>query len=140
MKSLIAVLALTLALPPLAALAAEQANLDAGRKSVARGQFDNAIEQLERAIVADPRNPEGFMLLGESHRRQGRLTAALKYLNIALELEPNHLEALRSKGDVLLAQGEREEAEAVLQHLRQRCGDCREYRRLRQKVAQAGNG
>lgn len=134
-------LALALALPALdAARAAEQANLEAGRALAARGKLDAAILQLERAIVADPRSAESFMLLGETHRRKGRLGDAMKYLDIALELDPAHLRALRAKGDVLLSRGEVAEAEEILQHLQRSCGDCREYQRLRQKVARAGNG
>jgi len=115
-----------------------RANLDAGIQALEAKEYEKAVQQLEIAIVADPKNPDGFYRLGQSHRALGNYRRALKYIRLALEIEPNHLAALKERGVVLLEAGEREEAKVTLQQLGDKCDRaCPEYQSLKQQVEAA---
>lgn len=117
---------------------APRANLDAGIRAFEARDYEKAVQQLEIAIVADPKNPEGFYRLGQSHRALGNYRRALKYIRLALEIEPNHWAALKERGIVLLEAGEPEEAKVALEQLGDRCEyACPEYESLKQRVETA---
>lgn len=114
-----------------------QMNLKAGLTAMQADDFDAAIAQLERAIVADPKNPDGYAALGQSHRELGNSQKALKYSRIALEIEPSHLSALQLHGLAQLDVGELAAAEDTLERLGRRCDRiCNEYERLSQAVTE----
>lgn len=118
--------------------AAPRANLNAGIQALEAKDYQKAVQQLEIAIVADPKNPEGFYRLGQSHRALGNYRRALKYIRLALEIEPNHLPALKERGVVLLEAGEHDEAEVALEQLGDKCDHtCPEYQSLKQQVEAA---
>jgi len=100
-------------------------NLEAGRKALERQEYVTAVAEFERAVVADPRNPDAYVLLGQAHRRLGMPGRALKYSRLALELRPNHPPALMLRGEAYLDQGQLAPAEEALARLRARCaGQC----------------
>ena len=112
-----------------------QLNLKAGLNAMQADDYDAAVIQLERAIVADPKNPDGYTALGQSHRQLGDSEKALKYSRIALEIEPSHLSALQLQGRAQLDVGELEAAETTLERLGRRCDRiCAEYELLSRAV------
>lgn len=112
-----------------------QLNLKAGLNAMQADDYDAAVIQLERAIVADPKNPDSYTALGQSHRQLGNSQKALKYSRIALEIEPSHLSALQLQGQAQLDVGELEAAESTLERLGQRCDRvCAEYEQLSRAV------
>lgn len=113
-----------------------QLNLKAGLSAMQADDYGAAVIQLERAIVADPKNPDGYAALGQSHRQLGNSQKALKYSRIALEIEPSHLSALHLQGQAQLDVGELTAAEDTLERLGRRCDRiCPEYERLSRAVA-----
>ncbi len=116
-----------------------QPNFAAGLRALAAEDFAGAVQQLERAIVADPKNSNAYYHLGRSHRGLGDSDRALKYLRLALQIDPNHFAALRERGETLLAQGKRKEARGILDELSNRCGDsCPDAAALRDAIRAAG--
>jgi tetratricopeptide (TPR) repeat protein len=114
------------------------ANLKAGVAALEAKEFDEAVRQLEIAIVADPKSPDGYFRLGQSHRGRGDFHRALKYIRLALQIRPNHLAALYERGSTELAAGEREAAVETLEALGEKCGrQCEEYESLKKLVEAA---
>ena len=114
------------------------ANLEAGVRALEARDYDKAVQQLEIAIVADPKNVDGYYRLGQSHRGLGDYRSALKYIRLALQIQPNHLAALFERGSTELAAGEREAAEETLEKLGQTCKRaCAEYESLKTLVEAA---
>jgi tetratricopeptide (TPR) repeat protein len=111
------------------------ANLEAGRKALERNALVEAIVEFERAIVADPRNPDGYVYLGQAHQEFGAPRRALKYYQLALELDPGHRRALMMRGRALLVRGALAPAEQTLAVLAAKCNaDCNEFERLNSEV------
>ncbi len=115
-----------------------RANLDAGIAALKVRDYDRAIKQLEIAIVANPKNPDGYYRLGQSHRARGDMRRAMKYIRLALQIEPNHLAALRERGETELATGEVEKARETLEQLGAKCKpSCPEYELLKKSLEAA---
>jgi tetratricopeptide (TPR) repeat protein len=117
---------------------APHGNLDAGIAAYESRDFRMAVQQLEIAIVADPKNPEGYFRLSQAHRALGNYRRALKYVRLALAIEPNHLAALRERGVILLEAGQPADAKLALEQLGEKCGRaCPEYESLKRQLAAA---
>ncbi len=115
-----------------------QRNLVAGIRALQAEDFEGAVKQLERAIVADPKSSIAYYNLGRSHRGLGDAVRALKYFRLALLIEPNNFPALREWGETLLAAGKADEARDVLSELEERCGNsCPETSALRRAIRAA---
>jgi tetratricopeptide (TPR) repeat protein len=80
-----------------------------------RGEFAKAVEAFAREATRDPLvtnavDPREAMGLAAAAFRDGTMDAAVRHLNVAIELEPNRAEAHRLLGRVLLASGQDEAA------------------------------
>jgi Tfp pilus assembly protein PilF len=114
-----------------------QPNFMAGLKAMETQDFRTAIQQLERAIVAQPANADAYWRLAEAHRQSGDLRRAVKYSRIALDLEPAHRGALLEEGLAWLAAGDQAQAQATLDTLGLKCKQaCPEFERLRQALGE----
>jgi tetratricopeptide (TPR) repeat protein len=132
---IIASVALLAAQAAFAATERRQPNFAAGLKAIESQDYRTAIQQLERAIVAQPANADAYWRLAEAHRQSGDLRRAVKYARIALDLEPAHRGALLEEGLAWLAAGDRKQAEATLETLGGKCQQaCPEFERLRQAL------
>ncbi|MHC4716498.1 MAG: tetratricopeptide repeat protein, partial [Planctomycetota bacterium] len=80
-----------------------KAAFDAGKAAYAKGDFEKAREQFERASKTDVRNPEVFLWLGRSHHQLGQVNDAVAAWTRTLALAPNEpyakkmLDALRGQ-------------------------------------------
>ncbi len=63
-------------------------HLKRGQDLMEEGNISIALEEFNRCVIIDSRNPGGYMARGEAHFRQGRHEDALKDYNKALELSP----------------------------------------------------
>ena len=128
----VSVAALVVSLSPLAAetgkkfqavsdkLAAEAAT--ALLAQPAGGDGSNGAQVLyERALVANPANIAALIGLGRTHEKGGRVGKSLKYYRQALELEPNHLDALGLQGKAFLSKEMLDRAEANRDKLSRLC-------------------
>ena len=114
------------------------ANLEAGVRALEAKDYDKAMQQLEIAIVADPKNADGYFRLAQSHRGLGDPLRALKYIRLALQIQPNHLAALYERGSTELEAGETAAAEETLEKLGKTCEQaCAEYESLKTLVEAA---
>jgi Tfp pilus assembly protein PilF len=110
--------------------------LEQGKAALAKQDFKAASAAFEQAVVANPHNALGFSYLGLTKLRMGEKPAAKKYFDIALEIDPNQIQALSWAGQADLSASNLESAEAKLQRLSRLCGpDCAEYKQLSQAVS-----
>lgn len=69
----------------------------------------------QRALACDPSHVEARVLLGSALQASGELDAAQAHLDVALSIEPRNPGAIASAAQLLLLQGARAEAWALLQ-------------------------
>lgn len=71
----------------------------------AAGQYADARDMLESALVVDPRNRAAFIGLAHAAQGQGLPGKAIKLYSEALKLEPNDLAALEGQGEAMVQRG-----------------------------------
>lgn len=74
------------------------------------GRLDAAIDDYERSIGADPRNPAAFNNLGVALKDRGRVDEAAEAFQKALALDPKYEKALNNLGVIRFRKGQYEEA------------------------------
>jgi Flp pilus assembly protein TadD len=75
-----------------------------GRSHASAGQFSSALIQLTRAKADKPLDPEDLILLGECQRRAGLYDNAEQTVDSILESDPDNLNALAEKANLLYLQ------------------------------------
>jgi protein O-mannosyl-transferase len=86
-----------------------------GRELLLKGQMDEAVQHIRRAIEIQPDLPEAHCNLGTAWLQQGRLDEAIVELRKAVEINPRFAEAHNTLGVALAQQGEIGEAISHLQ-------------------------
>jgi len=103
---------------------------------IAEQKFDMAVEKLQAYTQKTPWDPEGFNLLGYSHRQLGAYAEAKAAYDRALRLDPGHVGVHEYLGELYLQTGKPEEAKAELAKLAEICGTgCVEYQTLAKAIA-----
>jgi superkiller protein 3 len=80
--------------------------INAGLLLLKQKQPAEAILALQAALRAKPSDATSWEALGAAYQSLGRLTAALKAYNRAIELNPNRIYSLIQKGNLLLTLGD----------------------------------
>lgn len=93
-----------------------------GEAALAAGQFNQADDLLETALIADPRNRGAFIALARVATRQKLYGQAIRFTNKALLLEPNDLSALSVQGEAMVEMGALGRAQQNLAKLKTLCG------------------
>lgn len=70
------------------------------------GNFDSAIEKIEKALLQEPKNVEALIVKATIALKQENYGAALTTIDSALSLEPNNTEAISVRASLHKAQGE----------------------------------
>jgi tetratricopeptide (TPR) repeat protein len=110
--------------------------VEKGKAALAKQDYQAASQAFEQAVVANPHNALGFSYLGLVKLRMGDKPVSKKYFDIALEIDPNQIQALSWAGQADLAGANLESAEAKLQRLSRLCGpNCTEYKQLSEAVS-----
>lgn len=110
--------------------------VDQGKAALAKQDLKAASQAFEEAVVANPQNAVGFSYLGLTKLRMGEKPVAKKYFDIALQIDPNQIQALSWAGQADLSASNLESAEAKLQRLSRLCGpNCTEYKQLSEAVS-----
>jgi Tfp pilus assembly protein PilF len=100
------------------------------------GQFDQATDLLESALVVDPRNRAAFLRLAEVARTRGLTGKAIRLYREALVLEPNDVRALGGQGEAMVAKGAVEKARENLARIKTLCtANCAEAQTLAAAIA-----
>ncbi len=82
--------------------------------ATAKGDHQNAAEELRRAIAEYPEFATAHAELGKSYLKLNQLESADEHLRLALKLKPGTFDALANLGIVLVRLKKQEEAESVL--------------------------
>lgn len=101
-------------------------------------QFDRAIEELQAFVADEQNNPDAWNWLGYSQRSTGDLDGSLRSYNKALKLDKRHLGANEYLGELYIMRGDMNKAMKQLKRLEKYCGDCDEYKKLEEVIANAG--
>lgn len=100
-----------------AMMARGQAAAEAGRLSEAQGWY-------ERAVVQLPASAEAYARLGHVEVELEDTVRARKHFRIALEIDPNHADALNWAGQLDAREGRGDAARMKLSRLSRTCEDC----------------
>jgi tetratricopeptide (TPR) repeat protein len=68
--------------------------LQRGYKKAQRGQVDSAIYELNKTIILDKLNPEGFYNLGGAYYQKGNYAKAKYYWEQCVKINPNYTQAV----------------------------------------------
>ncbi|KQN26942.1 hypothetical protein ASE86_08930 [Sphingomonas sp. Leaf33] len=111
--------------------------LEKGRALKAAGNLAGATDMVETALVVDPRNRPGFLLLAEIARAQNLPGKAIRLYREALLLEPNDVAALKGQGEAMVQKGAVEKAKENLAKIQKLCAakPCAESTQLSAVIA-----
>jgi Flp pilus assembly protein TadD len=108
----------------------------AGKKAIEARDWNAAIKSLSTAVLRAPDNADIQNYLGYANRNAGKLDAAFKHYQRALELNPRHRGAHEYIGEAYLMMKDLANAEKHLAALDRLCLlPCEEYADLKAKVA-----
>lgn len=92
-----------------------------GVREFNQAQFEQAIDDFQKAIDRDPKNPDGYYNLARTYHRLGTLQGSETYLkqaeqlyNQCLDRDENHRDSYRALAVLLAEQGRQEEAFRLL--------------------------
>lgn len=103
----------------------------AGEAALAQRNTQEAINQFEAALAADPRNLSAYVGMARAAETEGLPGKAIRFYREALAIDPNHQAVLEAQGNAYLARGARSRAEANLERLKTLCAnDCANANRL----------
>ncbi len=112
--------------------------LQRGIDALNASQTDEAMDLLEQAIVAHPKNARAFAYLGQAHEKAGDMDKARKNYEAALSIDPDDLKALMWAGLAAIEKEELEAAQTHLERLRRLCsGRCAEFRTLSEALSES---
>jgi len=119
---------------------AEWVDLDpdfkAGKKALAREDWNGAIAAFEAAALRDPLDADVQTYIGYAYRRLRQLGPAISHYQQALTLNPRHRGARAHLGEAYLVLGEPAKAEQLLAALEELCLiPCTEYDDLKRAIA-----
>ncbi|HEX8443714.1 MAG TPA: hypothetical protein VF631_08710 [Allosphingosinicella sp.] len=100
-----------------------QSLLQQGQAQTASGQYSQAIDTLETALVVDPRNRAAYVALARVAQAQKLPGKATRLYGEALKLEPNDVGALAGQGEALVQRGAVERAKRNLERIKTLCKD-----------------
>ncbi len=108
----------------------------AGKAAIDRENWAEAINRLNKAAAADPRNADIQNYLGYAHRKSGDYEKAFVHYKQALSINPKHRGAHEYIGEAYLETGKLAKAQEHLDALDSICTfGCKEYSELRDRIA-----
>jgi tetratricopeptide (TPR) repeat protein len=108
-----------------------------GKDALAASQYVAAQTAFENAVVADPMSAEAYTYLARAEQQQNQFAAARWHYEIALRLDPDHVEALSWAGELdIKLDANSEAASRKLARLERVCGaQCPQYQLLAEALA-----
>ena len=107
----------------------------AGKKAVKKGDFQSALDHLNKANEKNPKNADIHNLLGYSYRKLGDTDRAFEHYHIALQINPKHRGANEYLGELYLETDQLAKAEERLEVLDEACSwGCEEYDDLKEAI------
>ena len=139
-NSLSALLLLTLAAAATPAFAdggggGRESRLQPYQELIEGKQYQQAIDELGKALEKKPKDADLLNLVAYSHRQLEHFETALDYYLQALEIKPKHRGANEYLGELYLQMGDLQKAEQRLEVLDDACFfGCDEYDELKQAI------
>ena len=106
-----------------------------GKNALAAKNWALAAESFKKVVADNPKNADGYNLLGYSSRWLGKYNEAFAAYDKALALDPKHKGALEYSGVAYLKVNQKDKAEAQLVRLRAICTSCEETTDLAKAIA-----
>ncbi len=106
-----------------------------GKKALAAKNWALAAESFKKVVADNPKNADGYNLLGYASRWLGKYDEAFAAYDKALALDPKHKGALEYSGVAYLKVNQKEKAEAQLARLKAICTSCEETTDLAKAIA-----
>ncbi len=106
-----------------------------GKKALAAKNWALAAESFKKVVADNPKNADGYNLLGYSSRWLGRYDEAFAAYDKALALDPKHKGALEYSGVAYLKVNQKDKAETQLARLKAICTSCEETTDLAKAIA-----
>jgi Flp pilus assembly protein TadD len=94
---------------------------DNGVRAVKDDKFNDAVAYLEKAVQRDPNHVDAHNYLGFSLRKLGQYDKAATHYRAALQLKPDHRQAIEYYGELFLQTKDLPRAEEQLATLRRLC-------------------
>ena len=92
-----------------------------GVRMYQQAYYEGALQQFQRALVADPQNADSYYNLGATHHQLAKLhkrdadyTQAESYYNQCIDKSPNHEECYRGLAVLLVDRGHPDQAQQLL--------------------------
>jgi len=109
----------------------------AGKRAIAAGDWEGAINTLTNAALRDDRNADIQNYVGYAYRRMRQFDPAIQHYRKALTLNPRHRSAHEHLGEAYLVQGDLAKAKEHLAALEKICLiACEEYDDLKRAIAE----
>ena len=106
-----------------------------GKEQAYNGNYETAIQYLQKSIETDSKNADAFNMLGYSNRMIGNNEEAFKYYNKALKLDPRHRGSHEYIGRLYLNLSQPKKAKMHLEKLDSICFfGCDEYTTLKKAI------
>lgn len=117
-------------------------NFLAGKQAVKEQDWKRAVDQLEKAISAEPQNADARNFLGYAYRKLGFMPQSLLHYKEALKLNPGHRNAHEYIGEAYLMMDQVKEAEQHLAALDKLCSPipCEEQKMLKRAIDEYKKG
>lgn len=102
---------------------------------IALGDYNTALEKLNKLHQEDPEDADVLNLIGFSYRQMGDFDNALRNYEAALALKPKHKGANEYLGELYLQTGQLDKAEERLAVLDKACFfGCKQYTMLKKSI------
>jgi tetratricopeptide (TPR) repeat protein len=98
------------------------------------GQYDDAMLILNKLVAMDPIDADALTQLGYCYEKEGQPGKAMSYYKKVIGFKPQHLEANKNAGELLLDMKNLPGAEERLTVLQKACDNCDEYNQLKAKI------
>ena len=109
--------------------------LDVAEKAVKAGNYNRAIELLQKVVAGDSQNADAWNYLGFSQRKLKKFDQALGAYRKALAIDPEHRGANEYLGELYLRTGNLAKAKDRLKKLDDVCTfGCEEFDDLKQAI------
>lgn len=106
-----------------------------GKKALAAKNWSLAADSFKKVVADNPKNADGYNLLGYSSRWLGKYDEAFAAYDKALTLNPRHKGALEYSGVAYLKVRQKDKAQAQLIKLISICATCEETADLAKEIA-----
>ena len=84
-----------------------------GHRYIEEKRYDLALQEMQRAVAADPKNPTGYMLLGVAQYWNGQVDESISSYRTALGLDPSSAQAYLLLGISYAWKGDAPSSEAA---------------------------